>query len=257
MEDFTPPVLQNVPLRFAIADAIRQAIVKGELAPDQRLDEQSLADKFGVSRIPIREAFALLERDGLVRSEPRRGTFVIGLTDDDIHDIYEYRRMIEAYAVRIVATAVDAEGFSQLRRLVEGTETAMHAHQADNMAQNDLEFHRRLVTLAGNKRSLNSWEMIADLVAVFLRINSSMFREMPKSSVPIDEKRHSKLLRLIAAHEVDAAEALLREHLERSEMVIRESIKRIKAQLQDSRPAEAGKDGHPQPQPTHAGFTKG
>lgn len=245
MEDFTPPVLQNVPLRFAIADAMRQAIVKGELAPDQRLDEQSLADKFGVSRIPIREAFALLERDGLVRSESRRGTFVVGLTDDDIHDIYEYRSMIEAHAVRIVATAVDADGLGQLRRLVEGTESAMHANQADKMAQNDLEFHRRLVTLAGNKRSLNSWEMIADLVAVFLKINSSMFREIPKSSEPIDEHRHSKLLRLIEAHEVEAAETLLREHLQRSEMVIRTSIKRIKAQLQAPAPAEPSQDGHP------------
>lgn len=135
----------------------------------------------------------------------------------------------------------------QLRRLVERTETAMHANQADNMAQNDLEFHRRLVTLGGNKRSLNSWEMIADLVAVFLRINSSMFREIPKSSEPIDEHRHSKLLRLIEAHEVDAAETLLREHLQRSEMVIRASIKRIKAQLQAPTPAEPGPDGHPQP----------
>jgi len=247
MEEFTPPVLQNIPLRLTIADALRHAIVKGELVPNQRLDEQSLADKFGVSRIPIREAYALLERDGLVRSEPRRGTFVVGLTDDDIHDIYEYRRMIETHAVRIVAASVDADSLDQLRGLVERTESAMHANQAENMAKNDLEFHRRLVALAGNKRSMNSWEMIADLVAVFLRINSSMFRELPASSDPIDEHRHSKLLRLIAAHEVDAAEALLREHLQRSEMVIRESIKRIKAQLHTTRSVEPGGDGHPLP----------
>jgi DNA-binding GntR family transcriptional regulator len=232
MEDFTPPTLQNAPLRFAIADAMRQAIVKGELVADHRLDEQSLADKFGVSRIPIREAFALLERDGLVRSEPRRGTFVVGLTDEDIHDIYEYRCMIEAHAVRVVAASVDAEGLVKLRRLVERTESAMHANQAENMALNDLEFHRQLVTLAGNKRSLTSWEMIADLVAVFLRINSSMFRELPRSTEPIDELRHSKLLNLLEAHEGPAAEDLLREHLQRSEMVIRESIKRIKTQVQ-------------------------
>jgi len=247
MEEFTPATLQNVPLRFSIADAMRQAIVKGELAPNQRLDEQSLADKFGVSRIPIREAFALLERDGLVRSEPRRGTFVIGLTDDDIHDIYEYRRMIEGFAVRAVATAVDAEGLAQLHRLVEGTETAMQANQAERMAQNDLAFHRRLVTLAGNRHALNSWEMIADVVAVFLNINSSMFRELPKSSEPIDEHRHSKLLRLIETHEVDAAEKLLREHLERSEMVIRESLKRLKAQLHPNQAPEPSPNGQALP----------
>ena len=87
MDEFAPAVLVPAPLRMSIADAIRRGIVLGDLAPGQRLDEKSLASKFGVSRIPIREAFALLERDGLVSSEPRRGTYVVGLTDDDIHDI--------------------------------------------------------------------------------------------------------------------------------------------------------------------------
>jgi DNA-binding GntR family transcriptional regulator len=239
MESFAPPVVVPLPLRLTIADAIRRGIVLGELTPGQRLDEKSLAAKFGVSRIPIREALALLERDGLVSSEPRRGTYVIGLTDTDIHDIYEFRRIIETYAIRCVAATVDADGLARLKALVEGTESAMHAHQADRMAEHDLEFHRQLVTLAGNRHALHAWEMIADLVAVFLRINSSMFRELPKSAEPIVEDRHSKLLRLLAAHDADAAEKLMREHLERSEMVIRESIKRIKAQLQTGRDGQA------------------
>jgi GntR family transcriptional regulator of gluconate operon len=244
MEAFTPPVLQNVPLRITIADAMRRAIVRGDLAPGQRLDEQSLADKFAVSRIPVREAFALLERDGLVRSEVRRGTFVVGLSDSDIHDIYEFRRMIEAHAVRHLAASIDADGLAQLRSLAERTETAMHANQAESMAQNDLEFHRRLVTLGGNKRSLSAWEMIADLVAVFLSINSSMFRDVSPKVRPIDEHRHSKLLGLIATHAADEAERLLWEHLQNSELVIRESIKRIRAQLHSTAAVEAGGDGH-------------
>ncbi|MCC7362397.1 MAG: GntR family transcriptional regulator [Anaerolineales bacterium] len=245
MDEFAPPVLVPLPLRVSIADAIRRGIVLGELVPGQRLDEKSLAGKFGVSRIPIREALALLERDGLVSSEPRRGTYVVGLSDEDIHDIYDFRRMLETYAVRRVAASVDTAGLAELRALVERTETAMHANQAQRMADYDLEFHRKLVALAGNKRALNAWEMIADLVAVFLSINSSMFREVPKTEQPIDEHRHSKLLRLIAAHDVDGAEALLREHLQASEMVIRASIKRFTAQLQAAR--ETRRDGHGQP----------
>ena len=239
MSDFVPSAVQVVPLRMTIANAMRRGIVLGDLVPNQRLDEQSLAAKFGVSRIPIREAFALLERDGLVRSEPRRGTYVVGLSDDDIHDIYEFRRMIEMFAIRRVAKSVSAEGLAELRRLAEGTEAAMQAHQADRMAANDLEFHRCLVTLAGNRRSLSAWEMIADLISIFLQINSSTFRELPQSAEPIDEHRHSKLLRLIEHHDADAAAELLREHLERSEMVIRESLKRIKAQLHADRNGQA------------------
>lgn len=238
MTSFKPLVVQHRPIRLTIADAMREAIIKGELEPQQRLDEQSLATKFGVSRIPVREAFALLERDGLVWSEPRRGTFVVGLTDQDIHDIYEYRSIVEGHAVRVVAASADAHSLARLRSLVDRTEAAMHAYQADSMAFNDLEFHRLLVTLGGNKRSLQSWEMIADLVAVFLRINSSLFRELPTPAQPLEPYAHSKLISLIEAHEVDAAETHLWKHLERSEWVSRESIKRLRALRQTPHPPQ-------------------
>src|SRR4051812_27307481 len=90
---FTPPVAHSVPLREIIANEMRRAIILDEIPPGTRLDEQWLADKFGVSRIPIREAFPLLAHSGLVRLEPRRGAFVVGITNDDIHDIYEFRRV--------------------------------------------------------------------------------------------------------------------------------------------------------------------
>ncbi len=232
MYDFAPSILQTPRLRSTIADAIRRGIVFGDLAPGQRLDEQDLAAKFGVSRVPIREALAILERDGLVRSEPRRGSFVIGLTDDDLHDIYQFRRMVEDFAIRRVAATIDAEGLARLAGPVERTEAAVRNNQPERMAESDLEFHRQLVSLAGNKRALAAWEMIADLVAVFLSVNSSMYRTLPAPHDPIDENRHSKLLRLIESHDAEGAAALLREHLLSSEMVMRESVKRFRAEKQ-------------------------
>lgn len=229
METFTPQVLEQAPLRVSIADNLREAIIRGDLEPDQRLDEQAIADKFGVSRIPIREAFALLKRDGLVGNKPRHGTYVIGMTDKDIHDIYEYRRIVEGHAVRIVATSVDAESLGKLRSLVERTEAAMNAGQSETMVFNDLEFHRLLVALGGNRRSLQFWDMLADLVAVIIRIHSTVHWELPKPPEPIDPYSHSKLIRLIEAHEIDAAEAQLRRHLQQSEWVSQESIKLISA----------------------------
>ncbi len=232
MSDFDPPVVQSPRLRSTIADAIRRGVVLGELTPGQRLDEQHLAAQFGVSRVPIREALAILERDGLVRSEPRRGSYVIGLTDDDIHEIYQFRRMIEDFAIRRVAAAVDAEGLARLADPVERTEAAVRNNQPERMAEGDLEFHRQLISLAGNRRALAAWEMIADLLAVFLSINSSMYRTLPVSREPVDVNRHSKLLRLIETHDVEGAAALMREHLLSSEKVMRESIKRIRAEKQ-------------------------
>lgn len=229
MDTFTPNTLEQIPLRVSIADNLREAIIRGDLEADQRLDEQVIADKFGVSRIPVREAFALLKRDGLVGNKPRHGTYVIGVTDKDIHDIYEYRRIVEGHAIRIVAASVDAESLDRLRSLVERLETAMNAGQSEIMTLNDLEFHRMLVTLGRNSRSLQFWEMIADLMAVIIRISNSIHWELPAPPEPIDGYSHSKLIRMIEAHEIDAAEAQLRKHLEQSEWVSRECIKLIRS----------------------------
>lgn len=229
MDTFTPNTLEQIPLRVSIADNLREAIIRGDLEADQRLDEQVIADKFGVSRIPVREAFALLKRDGLVGNKPRHGTYVVGVTDKDIHDIYEYRRIVEGHAIRIVAASVDAESMDRLRGLVERLETAMNAGQSEIMTLNDLEFHRMLVTLGGNSRSLQFWEMIADLMAVIIRISNSIHWELPPPPEPIDGYSHSKLIRMIEAHKIDAAEAQLWKHLEQSEWVSRECIKLIRS----------------------------
>ena len=247
MDTFTPPILEQAPLRVSIADNLREAIIRGDLEPNQRLDEQAIADKFGVSRIPIREAFALLKRDGLVGNKPRHGTYVIGVTDKDIHDIYEFRRIVEGHAIRLVAASVDAESLDQLRGLVERIEAAIFADQSEIMTLNDLEFHRSLVALGGNRRSLQCWEMLADLIAVIIRISRSIHWELPKPPEPIDPYSHSKIIRLIETHEIDAAEAQLRKHLQQSEWVSQESIKLIRSQNPATKSAARGNGGHAAP----------
>ena len=236
MNDFSLSIIKTPSLRSTIADTLRRGIILGELVPGQRLDEQTLADKLGVSRVPIREALAILEHDGLVQKNPRQGSFVIGLTDDDIHDIYQFRHMIEDFAIQRVAATIDEEGLARLASIVERTEAAVRNNQPEQMAESDLAFHREIVNLAGNKRTLVAWESIAGLVAVFLSINSSMYRTIPAPHDPIDAYRHSKILRLIKSHNADEAAAQMREHLLSSEMVMRESIKRIQSEKQ-MRPA--------------------
>src|SRR5579884_2528151 len=93
-------VVQAGALWERVVAALRRAIVIGELQPESHLKEPVLAQRFGVSRLPVREAIAQLDREGLVRIEPRRGAFVIGVTEQDIDDIYECRLALETVAVR-------------------------------------------------------------------------------------------------------------------------------------------------------------
>ena len=200
----------------------------GNWHPNQRLDEQSLADKFSVSRIPIREALALLERDGLVRCEPRRGTFVVGLTDENIHDIYEFRRMIEIYAVRRVTQTSTAEVVAGLRGSVELWEAARREHQAARVVECDLDIHRQLVAIAGNNRALAAWESMADLIILCLSLSDSMSRSQRLVNDMEDLNRHAELLPLVDQHDMEAAEALWQEHLNFSELALHEAIVRMR-----------------------------
>src|SRR5262245_7847594 len=95
--------------------ALRRAIVLGELAPNVHLKEPLLAQRFGVSRLPVREALVQLEREGLVRVEPRRGAFVLGVTAQDISDIYECRHILETCGIQRTAALADAQAVASLQ----------------------------------------------------------------------------------------------------------------------------------------------
>lgn len=223
---------------------MRRAIILGELPPGSRLDEQWLADKFGVSRIPIREMFPLLERNGLVRIEPRRGVFVVGLSNEDIHDVYECRSVLEARSIRRVAETIDAEGLARLRELVDRVEWAMRNNQPDRIVAYDIAFHREIVVMAGNKRILAAWDMLVELISVLLDISSSVFRDVVLPYDPVAPQRHTKLLHFIETRNADAAEELLMNHLYGSEVAVREAIKYMREKYSAEASDPASKSYH-------------
>src|SRR5579862_412788 len=118
MDTLRVEVVQSEALWERVVAALRRAIVIGELQPGAHLKEPLLAQRFGVSRLPVREAIAQLDREGLVRIEPRRGAFVIGVTEEDISDVYECRLMLETVAVRRTALRIDAQTLADLEELV-------------------------------------------------------------------------------------------------------------------------------------------
>ena len=90
--DFSVNMNEYLPLRDVVFNTLRQAILKGELKPGERLMEIALAEKLGVSRTPIREAMRKLEQEGLVVMIPRRGAQVANITEKDLNDVLEVRR---------------------------------------------------------------------------------------------------------------------------------------------------------------------
>jgi GntR family transcriptional regulator of gluconate operon len=215
--------VQSQALWQRVADVMRRAIVMGELEPGVHLKEPSLAQRFGVSRLPIREAIAQLEREGLVRVEPRRGAYVIGVTEKDISDIYECRQLLECWAVRRVAVQVGDGGLAALVALIEQMDLAMVADQVQRVAAADMAFHRLLIDLSGNRAVYTSWEPLTPLIETALSIAETAVPDLPGAI-----EGHRAIVRALHVHDSELAGSLLREHLSGGERLVLGAIRHVR-----------------------------
>ena len=115
---------EYLPLRDVVFNTLRQAILKGELAPGERLMEIQLAEKLGVSRTPIREAIRKLELEGLVLMIPRKGAEVAKISEKSLRDVLEVRRSLEELAIELACERMEAEDLGSARRISAGRSAA-------------------------------------------------------------------------------------------------------------------------------------
>jgi GntR family transcriptional regulator of gluconate operon len=224
VDTFDPGLAPRQALWESIVAALRRAIIMGELQPGLHLEEPALAEKFGVSRIPVREALTRLAHEGLVRLEPRRGAFVVGVTELEIHDIYEMRRLIEGHAIRSATERATTTGLALLRGEAEAFRQAVDANAVERYAEPDVRFHRQIVVLGGNQRLLAAWDPIGGLIATFLSITNTRYRNLPGSAAS-----HFRMIDLIASRDADSAAAELEGHLANGEAIMHQAMREIYA----------------------------
>jgi GntR family transcriptional regulator of gluconate operon len=208
--------VQAEPLWEGVVAAMRRDIVLGELAPGAHLKEPLLAQRFGVSRLPVREAIVQLEREGLVRVEPRRGAFVVGIDDGDIADIYECRLLLEAQAVRRAAGRVSAPQVAALAAPIAAMAASVDGDQTAVTAA-DMAFHRQLVLLAESRALLSAWEPLVPLIGT-LMAHAHPDDLGPQLLRSVEE--HRAIAEALGRHDAAAAEALLVDHLTQGEHLV-------------------------------------
>lgn len=125
--DFEVTMNEYLPLRDVVFNTLRQAILRGELKPGERLMEIQLANKLGVSRTPIREAIRKLELEGLVLMIPRKGAEVAEITEKNLRDVLEVRCALEELAVQLACDRMDEEGVHELRAAAETFESILNS----------------------------------------------------------------------------------------------------------------------------------
>ena len=192
------------------AELIRERILAGDFASGDRLVEAKIAEQLGISRGPLREALKQLAAEGLVREEPRRGTFVVSLSAADVRDIYGLRAAIEGRAARLLATDPSAPAVAELRGLLERIEEAVAAGDLAAVFRRDLEFHETLCRVSGNRRLHDAFVRNASALRILLRLEEERFYGS------FDEvwTQHRDLLDVVEAGDVPRAEAMVTEHLE-------------------------------------------
>jgi len=141
-----------------VAELLRQRIFKRELEPGSWIDEMKIAEEFGISRTPLREALKVLAAEGLVTMKVRRGAYVTEVSEKDLSDVYHLLSLLESDAAGVVAQRATDEQLKELQALHKELEAA--AGNRDKFFALNERFHMRLLEIAGNR-----WrdQMVADL----------------------------------------------------------------------------------------------
>lgn len=153
-----------------IANVLRQRIVRGELAPGERITEEALAEEFEVSRGPVRDALTQLSFEKLVRVQRPRGVFVVGLTRDDVDQLYSLRGALEQLALsRAIRVADDARWRAMADAVQRMADAADHADHAA-FVEADLDFHSQIYALADHSRLEGAWRQYLPTFSALLEV---------------------------------------------------------------------------------------
>lgn len=150
--DFEVNMNEYLPLRDVVFNTLRQAILRGELKPGERLMELKLANKLGVSRTPIREAIRKLELEGLVVMSPRKGAEVAEITEDNLRDVLEVRGALEELAMELACERIENQDIAKLKRAAEDFKMVLTSDDITKIAEADVAFHDIIYMTTKNKR---------------------------------------------------------------------------------------------------------
>lgn len=196
------------PLNELAEEAIRTAIIEGQLKFGDHLSEARLSRTLGISKTPVREALLKMKTEGLIETHPKRGTYVFRVRPQDIDALCEVREVLELAAVRLGLARAGAALASNLAAIVANMRKALDADDFRAYQRLDADFHRVIVESAGNPYLDEAYAQISAKIATLRTRVHTMPGVMARSLVT-----HGKIARLVRVADVDALAALLSDHV--------------------------------------------
>ena len=205
-----------------VRDEITRLIEAGELLPGAWVNEAELAQRFGVSRGPVREACRGLEQIGLLRFVVNRGAFVRQIDLKEAAELYDLRSALFALAGRLLAPIIDAKGLARLEDLLARMEAAAANGELEEYYPLNLQFHRAILELSGNARLLSAYQNCVRELHLFRR-SALVSKERMKSS----NLEHRAIFKVLKSHDAAKAFQLMQDHvLNAKARVLREASTR-------------------------------
>ena len=223
--DFTVKFNEYMPRRDLVYTTLRQAILKGELEPGERLMEIQLAEKMGVSRTPIREAIRRLEKESLVIMVPRKGAEVAGISEKMLKDVLEIRMTLEEMALRLAISRADAEDISRLEEAETAFQRAVESGRLIDMAEADEQFHFVIYGAADNEK----------LTEILNGLKENMYRYRLEYLKDEDARRtlvqeHNAIIEAFKHRDTEAGAEVTDQHIRNQERAV---IARVRQEAQE------------------------
>lgn len=204
------PLETTASLRTAAYSALKQAIAELDIydqAEEIRLDERQLCDALGVSRTPVREAMALLEQEGFVRSRPRRGIFVVRKTKAEIIEIIVVWAALEGMAARLAAERASDAELEGIARMFDGFTTGNLQDNLDAYSETNVRFHQAIIRASGCELI---GELVDNIVVHARGVRKVAMRHEGRAERSLAE--HREIIQALTDRDGDRAERLVREH---------------------------------------------
>jgi len=211
---------EYLPLRDVVFNTLRQAILKGELTPGERLMEIQLAERLGVSRTPIREAIRKLELEGLVLMIPRKGAEVAKISEKSLRDVLEVRRSLEELAIELACQRMSEDELMQLEEAQKDFRKAVESKDVMKIAETDEHYHDIIYFGTGNARLV---QILNNLREQMYRYRLEYIKDEDKRQVLLVE--HDNILKAVRSRHVAEAKAAIREHIDNQEITVSKNIK--------------------------------
>ena len=215
--------LQGVSLGESIACELRLQIINGTIKPGEIISENRVATDFGTSRSPVREALKTLSNEGLIRLE-RMGAVVLGLSIQDLEELYDVRYLIESFAQQRLASGNHEPLFANLKQFIDKMELAIKYNDCVEFSHLDFRFHEAMIVEAKHARILHLWKSIRHIVlTVMLITTDEIFSEGEGKLFKVIEK-HRMIVSALESKDVNVIQKVVQEYFADSNITLHSSI---------------------------------